>query len=131
MNDSGNSDMIFYAWTSIPNYSSFGSYTGNTNANGPFIYTGFRPAFVMVKASSRTGDWVMYDTTRNPTNSTYLSALTANALSPESSAGNYSFDILSNGFKVRDSGSTLNQTNQDYIYCCFAENPFQSPTTAR
>jgi hypothetical protein len=121
---------VVYCFAEIPGYSSFGSYTGNSSTNGPFVYTGFRPAFVMTKRTDSTSDWTIEDTTRSPFN------LVENALFPnlniaEDTTGDR-MDILSNGFKLR----TTQQPNVGtLIYMAFAENPFGgdgvAPATAR
>ena len=114
---------VMYAFAPVSGYSSFGSYTGNGSSDGPFVYTGFRPRWVMVKRTD-TGNsntnWAIYDSARsdNP-NTKYLLANTSGA------EGNYyDVDFLSNGFKLRLSGDTTNQTSGTYIYAAFAENPF-------
>ena len=127
-NDAGR--MIMYAWHSVPGYSSFGSYTGNGNADGPFIYTGHSVAWIMIKAANRTGDWVIYDTTRSPNNPNDV-VLFSDTTSAEATAGGYSIDVLSNGFKCRATEVTINGSGNTYIYAAFASCPFQSPATAR
>jgi hypothetical protein len=122
VNGSGNAQ-IAYCWTPIAGYSAFGSYTGNGSADGPFIYLGFRPKFVMVKVTSTSSvdtNWNMIDTTRSPSNivSAYLNA--DQSIAEGSYAG---WDILSNGFKLRNTGISLNSSGQTYIYMAFAETP--------
>ncbi len=129
----GSSDnLIFYCMTSKKGFSKFGSYTGNGNADGTFVYTGFRPAWVMVKKTNATHNWTILDTKRNPINDAEL-ALEANLNNAEGSGNN--MDILSNGFKFRATGEWGNGSGGSYIYMCFAENPFVTssgiPTTAR
>jgi hypothetical protein len=109
-----------------------GSYTGNGNANGTFVYTGFKPAFVMLKRTDTTGNWVMVDSKRDTFN--VCDAL----LSADTSDGEYDIDaedFLSNGFKMRDTHATRNASGGSYIYMAFAENPLVAsnfvPTTAR
>ena len=113
---------VAYCWAEIAGFSKFGSYTGNFNADGPFIYTGFRPKFVLLKASGDTGSWNLLDATRNPSN-------VANArLFPNNSnaeATTTFVDFLSNGFKIRTSDSDINYTVTN-IYAAFAENPFKN-----
>ena len=120
--------MIAYCWHSVPGYSAFGSYTGNGNVDGPFVYTGHSVSFILVK-SSGSGDWYILDNTRSPFNPA------ENDLSPnqtiEEKTGSRVFDFLSNGFKVRQAYDSINKSGQEYIYAAFAENPFQSPATAR
>ena len=137
-NKSGDS-LIAYCFAEKTGYSKFGSYTGNGNADGPFVYTGFKPAFIMVKRtdSSTGGSWIMYDTKRNPYNVSDI-VLAANSASSEAGWGNvYDVDILSNGFKWRNDGGSgyVNVSGASYIYMAFAEAPLVGsnnvPTTAR
>ena len=124
--------MIAYCFAEKKGYSKFGSYTGNGNADGPFVYTGFKPAFVMNKLTSGADDWQILDNKRNPFNVTNL------YLKPNSSAAvttNDAIDFLSNGFKLRTSAGSWNPSGGTFIYMAFAESPFVSsggiPTTAR
>ena len=128
--------LIAYCFADIQGFSKMGSYTGNGNANGPFIYTGFKPAFVMVKASSVTGNWVMSDNKRSVFNRVQ-NTLYANVADAELTDGVY-FDLLSNGFKIKDASSANNTSGATYVYMAFAENPFVAtsgtnavPVTAR
>jgi hypothetical protein len=114
---------VAYCWTPIAGYSSFGSFTGNGSTDGPFIYTGFRPKFIIYKCSSATGGWLIADTARGTynLNDPYLTANTSDA----EATGNF-IDILSNGFKFRaTSGTGINGSGQTYIYMAFAENPLK------
>ena len=127
--------MVAYCWHSVPGYSAFGSYQGNSSADGPFIYTGFRPAFVMLKKTSSTGgSWVITDTTRSISNPVD-EMLFANNDVGEIVSPSYVIDILSNGFKPRVADDNLNSAGNTYIYAAFAENPFGgsnvSPANAR
>ena len=133
-NVSGN-DMIAYCFAEKQGYSKFGSYIGNGSTNGPFVYTGFKPAFIMRKRTDGSGGWDILDYKRDPTNLADQ-FLTANANSAESNYLDiFSIDILSNGFKFRTSRYESNQSGSTYIYMAFAENPFTTstgiPTTAR
>ena len=121
-----------YLWTSIPGYSSFGSYQGNGSEDGPFIYTGHSVAFVMVKRATGTGNWQIMDTTINPTNPANI-WLEANEVGGEQTGNTYiQEDFLSNGFKPRGGASTQDNLNgETYVYAAFASCPFQSPATAR
>ena len=120
------SEIIYYLWSEIPGYSAFGSYTGNSNADGPFVYLGFRPAFVMFKTITAT-NWSIQDSTRAPYNPC-VDDLVPNSTSGESGAA-MNVDFLSNGFKVRIGNANINSST--VLYCAFAENPIQSPVTAR
>jgi len=118
-NGSGKS-YVAYCFKEKAGYSKFGTYTGNSNANGTFVYTGFKPAFVIVKISSTTGNWYMFDSARSTYNQT------ANILYPDLSNAEYTgtgnqMDILSNGFKLRSTNTDTN--GGTHIYMAFAENP--------
>ena len=113
---------VAYCFAAVAGYSAFGSYTGNGSADGPFVYTGFRPRFVLIKRTDTTGAWCVYDTSRNTYNTADLE------LNPNSSAAENSgnaFDILSNGFKCRDAFGAHNASGGTYVYACFAENPLK------
>ncbi len=114
---------IMYCFRSIEGYSKIGSYTGNGSTNGTFVYTGFRPAFVMFKITNTTGDWNVYDSARSTFNIVALK-LRANTNGAEITSSD-DFDILSNGFKPRDAGAGLNGSGNTYIYMAFAEAPFK------
>jgi hypothetical protein len=114
---------VAYSWAEIEGYSKFGSYTGNGNADGPFVYCGFKPAFVMVKSSTSTTNWLIMDNARNSTNPVDLDFY-ANLNNIESQSPR--FDYVSNGFKVRNTSSEMNTNNATYIFMAFAESPFQT-----
>jgi hypothetical protein len=123
--------IIAYCFAEIKGYSKFGSYIGNGSSNGTFVYTGFKPAFVMVK-STASGNWLIQDNKRlgyNPSNS----ELYANLTNVEGTFDRA--DLLSNGFKARINSAENNSSGVKYVYMAFAENPFVSstliPTTAR
>ena len=121
---------IMYAFHSVDGFSKFGSYVGNSSADGTFVYTGFRPAFVMVKSvTSDYREWYMFDNARDPDNSTHQ-YLRANTASAEGTASNDNFDFVSNGFKIRVNDTYCNSSSETYIYMCFAEYPFKH-TNAR
>jgi hypothetical protein len=116
-----------YCWSEIDGYSKFGSYTGNGSTDGPFIYTGFRPRFIMVKrtdASSAGYDWFIFDTARDTYNVCTLE-LEANLSNVENDYSSTTFDLVSNGFKVRNLGTGINASGGTYIYMAFAEVPFK------
>ena len=125
---------IAYCWHSVEGYSKFGSYVGNNSTDGPFIYTGFRPAFVLLKRKDNQfgGEWSIFDTTRSTSNPATL-LLAADITNSERT--DLAFDFLSNGFKIRNTGDWQNQSGGDYIYAAFAESPFGGenapPVTAR
>ena len=137
-NNASGQTYIAYCFSEKKGYSKFGSYTGNGNADGTFVYTGFKPAFVMIKTNTDSGEWAMFDNKRNIGNET-ADVLRANSTSAESdSTGNNSIDILSNGFKVRGTGGWVGTNGRGFIYMAFAEAPFVAnnsgtavPVTAR
>ena len=119
-----NANTVLYCWAEIAGFSAFGSYTGNGSADGPFVYTGFRPKFIMIKKSSAAGDsWYIKDTSRSPYN-VGLQTLLADTSGSEQ-AGE-SWDAVSNGLKIRTTASGLNTSGATYIYMAFAENPFKN-----
>ena len=113
---------VAYCFAPVAGYSAFGSYTGNGSADGPFVYTGFRPKYVLIKRTDTTDNWLMEDTSRSTYNQTAAS-LYPN-LSNAEDTGN-PLDILSNGFKSRSASTTFNASSGTYIYACFAENPLK------
>ena len=116
------SNLVAYCFSEISGFSKFGSYTGNGSADGPFIFTGFRPKYVMIKRSSNVADWFVYDSVRNTYNVCNL-YLEPNASAAEGTAT--SFDLVSNGFKLRDSLASFNSNGDTFIYAAFAESPFK------
>ena len=116
---------VAYCWTPIAGYSAFGSYAGNGSTDGPFIYLGFRPKFVMVKRSDSTGNWILLDTSRTPYNYQTNGLLPNLSDAEQSTTGSWGWDFLSNGFKLRDNGIQDNSASGSYIYMAFAENPFK------
>tara|TARA_R100001480_G_scaffold97136_1_gene101887 strand:+ start:770 stop:1810 length:1041 start_codon:yes stop_codon:yes gene_type:complete len=132
----GNRDgttFVAYAFHSVQGYSKIGKYTGNGNADGPFVYTGFKPAFTLIKRTDASQAWVLHDSARaggiNPTdNYSY-----ANATNVE--AEDIDHDYLSNGFKIRATFNDTNASGGTYVYIAFAEHPFVSskgvPVTAK
>jgi len=120
MNGSGN-DIIAYCFLEKTGYSKFGSYTGNGDGDGPFVYTGFRPAWVMIKSTTSAEGWFIYDNKRlgyNPDNNYVYADDTAVEGTPDN------IDILSNGFKVIRYSSAFNTSGGVFIYAAFAEAPF-------
>jgi len=125
---------IAYCFADVKGYSKFGSYVGNGNADGPFIYTGFKPAWVMGKKTDGAEDWFMFDNKRDAFNLTQKK-LRANSNAAENDNSAKGIDLLSNGFKLRTSNGEFNGSGGNWIYMAFAENPFVSstgvPATAR
>ena len=115
---------VAYCFAAVAGYSAFGSYTGNGSADGPFVYTGFRPRFVMVKASSSASNWFLWDTARNTYNATTTPLFPNGSAAEEATL--YPIDVLSNGFKLRSTaGLGPNENALTYIYMAFAEAPFK------
>jgi hypothetical protein len=121
VNNSG-ATYVAYCFAEVEGFSKFGSYTGNGSADGTFVYTGFRPAFVMIKRTDSTGFWAMLDNDRLGYNVTDK-VVYANASNAEATA--QATDFLSNGFKLRTLDSDVNSVGGTHIYMAFAENPFK------
>ena len=121
INTTGN-DYIAYLFTEKQGFSKFGSYTGNGSTDGAFIYTGFRPAQVILKATNTAQGWFMVDSKRSPFNPCDGS-LHPNATAAEDTSSDFFIDLNSNGFKLRDSDAQLNGS-YTYMYMAFAEAPF-------
>jgi hypothetical protein len=133
VNKSGD-DLIAYCFAEKQGYSKFGKYTGNGSQNGPMLYTGFKPAFVIMKRTDSAGAWHVFDNKRSGYN--YANdVIQADVPDAELSGQTYQFvDLISNGFKVRRATHGPNVSGGTYIYMAFAENPFVAggiPTTAR
>ena len=118
-----NDTYIAYAFHSVESYSKVGSYVGNGNADGVFVHCGFRPAWVMIKVTNGTNGWYMFDNNRDTYN-VVDHKLLANSSAAESTGYN-NMDMLSNGFKLRDSNDAWNGGGNIYIFLAFAENPFK------
>jgi hypothetical protein len=128
-----NHSMLAYCFAEKTGYSKFGSYTGNGNADGTFVYTGFKPAFVIIKSSSYNGsNWHMYDTKRNTFN-VIDKVLKSDDTTAEVTPTNTDIDCLSNGFKLRGTDVATNESGGSLIYMAFAEEPLigDNPATAR
>ena len=131
---SAGENMIAYCFAEKQGFSKFGTYTGNGNADGAFVYTGFKPAFILIRSVSTT-NWNMFDNKRsafNVADETFWS----NSTGSESSIGtSYGIDILSNGFKAKTVSSQVNNNNTVHIFMAFAEAPLVGsnnvPATAR
>jgi hypothetical protein len=117
---------VAYCFAAIKGFSAFGSYTGNGSTDGPFVYTGFRPRFVLLKRTDNGLNWHLHDTSRDPYNSSNTILL------PDSNSADlvvgtvFALDILSNGFKLRTTDGSSNASGGTFIYMAFAENPFQN-----
>ena len=130
-------NIIAYVFAEKKGFSKFGSYTGNNSNDGPFLYMGFKPAFVLIKATNTTQWWTLLDNKRDTYNVATL-GISPNSSNSESTfntdRGPHNMDFVSNGLKIRTDNSGINGTNS-FIYMAFAENPFVTstsvPTTAR
>jgi hypothetical protein len=119
---------IAYCWAEIEGYSKFGSYTGNGSTDGPFVFTNGKPAWVMIKRTDSSENWYINDSSRNSSNVTG-SSLMPNLDNIEATIGgafSSTWDMLSNGFKLRDAGAGTNASGGTYIYACWMESPFQT-----
>jgi hypothetical protein len=139
-NDNNAVTQIAYCFASKQGFSKYGTYVGNANTNGPFIYTGFKPAWILIKANSNYKYWNIYDNKRDTNNPAdlKLSPDTADSENDNSAIGGAAYnniDILSNGFKCVKNNSATNGSGNTLIFMAFAENPFVTstgiPTTAR
>ena len=117
-------NFVAYCFAPVAGYSAFGSYTGNGSTDGTFVYTGFRPRWLMIKRTDAVQQWWITDTARNPSNTCNLD-LFANLANAEENNG-YNLDLLSNGVKIRTSTNDRNASGGTYIYMAFAENPFKN-----
>jgi hypothetical protein len=124
VNGSGAS-YVAYCWAEIAGFSKFGSYTGNASTDGPFVYTGFRPKFVLIKRTDSTSNWYLFDTSRDTYN-VMKNELLPNSTNAEADNTRW-IDTLSNGFKIRaDNASQINASGATMIYMAFAEHPFKN-----
>jgi hypothetical protein len=122
--NANNDTYVAYCFAPVVGYSSFGSYTGNGSTDGPFVYTGFRPRWVLIKNTSTSADWCLFDTARDTYNQS-LALLNPNLSGAESILGS-GLDILSNGFKLRrDASPAINNSGNTFVFAAFAEHPFQ------
>ena len=130
-NGDGNA-MIAYCFAPIQGFSKFGSYIGNGNADGIYVHLGFAPQFLLIKGTANNREWIQTDFTRQNYNDGSTPTVWTNLPDAE---GNYAIDYLSNGFKQRSSGASLNSSGNTYFYMAFAESPFVNsngvPVTAR
>lgn len=114
---------VAYCFHSVDGFSKVGEYKGNGNADGVFIYTGFRPAYTLIRRTDTGNDWMMGDNKTSPYNQTnYM--LRPNLGNIQQSGNNV--DYLSNGFKIRVSGNAFNNSSGTYSYIAFAESPFKT-----
>jgi hypothetical protein len=134
VNGSGNS-IVAYCFAEVEGFSKFGRYTGNTSTDGPFVYCGFKPTFILIKMFSTPGNWWIWDVKRNTYNAMNSIIYPDLANAEYSDATTFLVDALSNGFKMRTSNATVNGSGNTYIFMAFAEHPFGgsgvAPATAR
>ena len=121
--NSNGTTYVAYCFSAVKGFSAFGSYTGNGSADGPFVFTNFLPRFVMVKRTDTTGNWYIWDTSRN-THNVVGEELYPNLSNAGSTATD--LDILSNGFKMRSTAADFNASGGTYIFAAFASNPFKN-----
>jgi hypothetical protein len=134
VNGSGN-NLIAYCFAEKKGFSKFGSYTGNGSTDGTFVYTGFKPAWLLVKRTDSARSWKLLDNKRDAYNDGTGANLNVDESGAEDDNASYAVDFLSNGFKIRNANSNFNISSGSYIYMAFAENPLVGtnniPTTAR
>ena len=129
-------DLVAYAFAPVKGFSKFGKYTGNGSSNGTFVYTGFSPAFVMVKRIDNTGHWIMKDNKRPGYNPNHY-YIWSDAADVETSASSVGMDLFSNGFKLTGNAGNTNASGGSFIYMAFAQSPLVAnvdgglPATAR
>jgi hypothetical protein len=123
----GAQNYVAYCFAPIAGYSAFGSYTGNGSADGTFIYTGFKPRYIVIKKTDSTSNWIIWDTTRSSFNEIKLQLFPNSSEVEDNTAA---CDSVSNGFKLRDTNGTWNGSGANYIYIAFAEYPFKNGNAA-
>ena len=123
VNNSG-STYVSYCFAPVAGYSSAFSYSGNGSSDGPMVYLSFRPRWLMIKRTDSTGNWLIWDTTRSPYNLTDL-PLYPNLTNTEGAEPTRCLDVLSNGFKLKGTGTDVNASGSSYIGYAIAENPFK------
>jgi len=117
---------VGYLWSEIEGFSKFGSYTGNASADGPFVWCGFRPRWIMIKdATAANLGWRIYDTVRETYNVMGGGLEAADAAAENYATSVRGIDVLSNGFKIRVSASGINGSGAVFVFAAFAENPFK------
>ena len=133
--NANNQTHIAYVFTEIQGYSKFGKYTGNGNDNGPFLYTGFKPAMFFRKRTNGANNWNLWDSKRAPFNEMHASSALNTTDAEDANTGYNDVDFLANGIKIHDTGDSHNGDGFTYVYWAWAESPFVSsegvPTTAR
>ena len=118
-------NFIAYCWHSVDGFSKFGSYTGNGSTDGPFVYTGFRPEFIIVKSTAANTPWMMFDNKRDTDNPVTTYLLTYSNAQEGSAPSSNAVDFTSSGFKQRQTHADMNSNNVEYVYLAFAETPLK------
>jgi hypothetical protein len=113
-----------YLWSEVAGFSKFGSYTGNGSSDGPFVFCGFRPRWVMIKRTDSTQNWPIVDSSRDSYNIANR-RLFANLSDAEDQGISNYLDLLSNGFKCRDSNVSYNASGGTYVFAAFSESAFK------
>jgi hypothetical protein len=121
-------NIVAYAFHSVEGYSKFGSYIGNGNSSGTYIYTGFKPSWIVIKCTTLSQHWYEWDDEREPYNDDSYYAIKPSTSEAEYLASGRSIDLLSNGFKCRGTDGAINSSGNTYIYMAFAEKPFKYST---
>jgi hypothetical protein len=116
---------VAYCFYSVEGYSKFGSYIGNQDADGTFVYTGFRPALVIAKNATATENWTIQDSARSPYNAVDIFSRPDGNNVENNDSGTPWIDFLSNGFKIRSADTKINDSGETFIYLAFAETPFK------
>jgi hypothetical protein len=116
----GDSTQVAYCFAEVPGYSRFGSYTGNSSTDGPFVFCGFRPKYVLFKRAENAGDWMIWDGTRSPTNVVDDLLYASLSIAEQAYSG---LDFTANGFKIRNTSGDFNFNGSTYIFAAFAEAP--------
>ena len=133
----GTGDTVYYCFAPIKGFSKIGTYVGNGNSNGTFVYTGFKPAWVMMKNLTATANWLVFDTTRDSFNESGDTSQRLEANNTDIEDNGNSINLFSNGFKMKNTGVGNNTNGSSYLYLAFAENPLVAnvsggiPATAR
>ena len=115
---------VAYSLAEVEGYSKIGSYAGNGNADGTFVFTGFRPAMILIKSTS-SDNWIIMDDARNTFNTTYTARLYPDDTYTEGTSTSIIVDFLSNGFKFRSNDGSVNGSSETFTYMAFAESPFK------
>ena len=125
----GNGQSLVYAWSEIDGYSRFGFYEGNGNADGPFVYTGFRPRLLFIKNSEQDANWAVYDSARQTFNPNENYIRWNSNVAEGGTSTTFDVDFLSNGFKVRSTETDLNTNAKTFVFGAWGDVPFKYSNT--